>query len=230
MLFRVHSGLATGEKDFFELNPGAEAIEEIRRCTSRQAFFVCLVADRDWDSPFRTLDEETRRTRAAKTAGWGMEGDRPDKNARNLIAGKIDDVELAIKWYRENQYDEEREMLDAIDAQIKDCIRLMKMDKEAACKVTTTKTNKKTGEIEKTEFTDMKQVAALTKDTLGFGAKLAQLRSDKIQLSKSIQTFSVSDKVTTYTSHDIPDESIAPSKEGGRSTIDIFMSQKNKQD
>src|SRR5690606_28613191 len=118
MLFSVHSDLATGEKDFFELNPGAKAIEEFNKCSSRQMFFVCLVADRDYDSPLRTLPERTRREKAVVIAGYPREGNRPDKNARNLINGKVESVEAAITKYYEIQFDEDKAMLHAINAQI----------------------------------------------------------------------------------------------------------------
>src|SRR5688572_18727616 len=140
MLFRVNSGLkdATG-REFFELNPGAEAVAEFNKCTTRQMFFVCLVADRDSDSPLRTLPENARRTKAAEIVGYPTEdGKRLDKNGRNAVGGKVETIENAIIKYRELQYDETEDMLQAMDTQIQETLYMMKVNKEDLCTVETT--------------------------------------------------------------------------------------------
>lgn len=203
MLFNVHSDLATGEKDFFEMNPGARAIKVYNKCSSRQMFFVCLVADRDHDSPYRTLPERTRRERAVVTAGWPMEGTRPDKNARNLISGKVEAVEAAIVQYTEDQYDEDRAMLDAVNAQIQDAIAAMAADKQAIAKVIKITTNKKTGTSTTEEYIDAKTLAILQDKAVNLGTKLPALKKAKADLMQSMRLSSPLDNVNTYSSQDI---------------------------
>lgn len=230
MLFRIHSDIASGKKDFFELNPGARGIEKFNACSSRQMLFVCFVADRDYDSPLRTLPEHQRRTKAALYSGYGMEGDRPDKNARNLINKKIADVEAAITEYREMQWDEERAMLDAINAQIQETLDAMALDKREAARVVKTKTEKKTGNVEKIEYVDSKLLTDLRLGAAKLGKELPQLRATKKQLLESIRIASpVAEDFITYSSQDVSDEDVAATENGELSTIDILNEKRFKQ-
>ena len=125
MLYRLKS-----DKDTLELNPGARAIAEFDALTGMQFFFVCLVADTDRDNPIKSFPEKERRAKAATIAGYGMEGNRPDKNARNLINGKVESVEKAIAKYRELQYDEDEVSLEAVNTQVSEVRKIMSEDKE----------------------------------------------------------------------------------------------------
>lgn len=156
MLFKLING-----KDFFELNPGARAIEEFNACTSRQMWFVALTADVDWDNPLRTLPEEERRYHAAMTAGYKMEGNRPDKNAREIIAGKSKTAEAAIRKYLEIQYDEENANLAAMNRQIQEVREILTFDKIKAC----TEGN----------VVDLERVTKLAQDAVKLGTNLAAL-------------------------------------------------------
>lgn len=129
MQYKLVSG-----KDPFELNPGLRAIAKFNELTDRQMFFVILVADTDWDNPLRTFPEKQRREKAAIAAGYLMEADgkRPDKNARDIINGKLDKVEKAIAEYRNLHFDEDEANLAAINQQIQEARELMQMDKEKA--------------------------------------------------------------------------------------------------
>lgn len=226
MLFKVHSDIASGDLDFFELNPGARAIEEFNRCTSRQMFTVSLIADRDYDSPLRTLDESSRRKEAVRIAGYGMEGSRPDKNARDIINGKTKSVEEAITKYREIQYDLDRDMHDAVDRQIQDTLDLMKMDKKEACKVKRTKTDQR-GNTTTEEYIDMEKVAKLIKEANSLGVKLPELREAKIKLYEIIRVSSPIQDVTTFTAQDIAMSDDYDDED--MSTLDKFMAHKEKQ-
>jgi len=229
VLFRVKSEFkdAIG-REFFELNPGSEAIEEFNRCTSRQMFFVCLVADRDLDSPLRTLPEVTRRTKAAEIAGWPFEdGKRLDKNGRNLVAGKVESVEAAIAKYRELQYDEKEDMFEALDTQIQEAIHVMKMDKEEFCTVTKT-INTKSGDVIKETRFDGKMYVQMVKDAMKLGSGLAELKETKGKLEAMLpKTNTVLNDLTTYTSNDFTEEELGETEQ---STIDIVMAKKRDQE
>lgn len=228
MLFNVHSDLATGEKDFFEMNPGARAIEAFNNLRSRQMFFVCLVADRDNDSPLRTQPERTRRERAVVICGYPMEGTRPDKNARDLINRKVESVEKAIIAYKDIQYDEERAMLDAINAQIQETLDAMGLDKREAARVVKIKTDKATGNTEKIEYVDAKQLSELRMAAIKLGVQLPSLRKSKAELISSIRSTSPAplDNILTYSSQDVTDDVVG--EEGG-STLDSFNEKRFKE-
>jgi hypothetical protein len=227
MLFKVHSDLAkTTNKDlFFEMNPGALAIEEFGRCSTRQMFFVCLVADRDYDSPLRTLPERTRRERAVVIAGYPLEGDRPDKNARNLINKNVENVEKAISKYRELQYDEDRAMLDAINTQIQETLDAISSDKQEAAKVTKVSSEKKSGNTEKTEYIDAKLLGILRKDATKLSAELPALRTAKAKLLEALKLSSPLEDIIVYSSQDMvtTDETVHSG-----STLDIFNEKRFK--
>lgn len=121
MIFRVDNG-----KDFFEINPGALAFEWMSKCSSREAKWITLVYD--YKSPLRNIPVEQRKYTAAKIAGFLSEGgtDRLDKNARNVITGKIEKVNNAIKEFIDTQYDEEQEMLAAYTEEISQALEMLK--------------------------------------------------------------------------------------------------------
>lgn len=110
MLFKVERN-----KSVFELNPELRAIGAFESLTDRQMTYVILVAD--YKSPFRKRAIEDRKYYAAVEAGYKMEkdGKRLDMNGRNLVAGKVANVEAAIRYYRETlQRDEDYEALLSI--------------------------------------------------------------------------------------------------------------------
>lgn len=228
MLFRVKTEFKEAiDREFFELNTGAEAIDEFNRLTSRQMFFVCLVADRDQDSPLRTLPEFVRRTKAAEIAGWPLEdGKRLDKNGRNLVAGKVESVEAAITKYRELQYDEQADMFDAVDRQIQEAINVMKADKEQMC-IITKKTRQKNGDIIEETKLDGKMYVQMVKDAMKLGAGLAELKKTKEDLIALLpKPGTVIDDITTYTSNDLTAEEL---NDDDRSTIDKFMQKQREE-
>src|SRR5688572_32345531 len=95
MLYKLIHG-----QDVFILNPELKAIEEFEPLTDRQMRYVILATD--YKSPMRKLNAADKKTRAAMEAGYKMEkdGKRLDMNGRNLIAGKNEKVEKAIKKYK----------------------------------------------------------------------------------------------------------------------------------
>ncbi len=223
MQYKVHSSLATDEDDFFDMNPGARAIKEFNDCTSRQMFFVCLVADTAWDSPLRSLPEPERRKQATQVAGWGMEDDRPDKNARNLIAGKVLSVEEAIKAYRKNQYDEDKAMWEATDAQIKEIITMMSRDKQEACKIVKTKYNDKTKETVTTEYVDQVMASKLALEATKLGVQLPVLKEARQKLAENVRVSVPIDDVLLHTGDDLDGDGVGDAE---MSLLDIHMAKK----
>jgi hypothetical protein len=115
MLYKVIAG-----KDVFELNPELKAIEEFEPLTARQMLYV--IFSTDYKSPMRKLKSEDKKFRAALEAGYKLEkdGKRLDTNGRNLILGKTDRVEKAIKKYKILQKDEDYETILGLSRLISD--------------------------------------------------------------------------------------------------------------
>lgn len=228
MLFKVHSLMASGEKDFFDENPGARAIKEFNDCTSRQMFFVCLVADRDPDSPLRSLPEVKRRTKAAEVAGWPLEdGKRLDKNGRNLVAGKVESVEAAIIAYRNMQYDELKDMFDAVDTQVQEAIKVMRSDKEELCTIVKETRSKSNGDVTKETSFDGKTYIQMVRDAMKLGTGLPELKETRDKLAAMLpKTNTVLGDLVTYTSNDFTPEELGDTEQ---STIDTFMAKKREE-
>ncbi len=221
MLFRVNSSLKeASEREFFVLNPGAEAIAEFNCLTTRQMFFVCLVADRDQDSPLRTLPETSRRQKAAFIVGYPLEdGVRLDKNGRNVVAGKVESIETAIKKYKELQYDESEALEQALDAQVQEVIYMMTVDKEELCSVETT-TRTKSGDVTTEKKIDGKMLISLIRESMKLGAGLPELKEarDKIRSMRPKVENPIGD-LMTYTAADLSEQD----HDDDQSTIDKVM-------
>ena len=120
MLFKL-------EKDVpvLESNPQFKLFEEFTSCTDRQLRYIALYCD--YDTPLRNLPLKERREYAADMAGYRREKDgRLDKNARQETGGGKETVVNAIKKYQSLQYDQEKELLQALSIQIDQVIELMK--------------------------------------------------------------------------------------------------------
>jgi len=230
MLFKINESLKDAEgREFFDLNPGAEAIPEFNSRSSRQMFFVCLVADRAPDSPLRTLPEPQRRLKAAELVGFPTEdGKRLDKNGRNVVNGKVPTVETAIAKYRELQYDPDKAELDAIDAQIQEAITMMTADKMSLCSREIVKSNDKTKETTKTTYVDAEAAFKLAETAMKLGARLVELKKAKNDLMALIpKSEPIMADIITYSAHDLDPEEM--SSDGAVSTIDAFMAKKREQ-
>lgn len=116
-------------KDVFELNDWLKAFPEFMNLLPMQMTAVALFAD--YDSPLRTKPDKERRELAAKIGGYPLEADgkRLNKNAREFVDGKRVTLEAAIEKYKEIQYDETKDILEAYNKQIQEIIALMIMDK-----------------------------------------------------------------------------------------------------
>jgi hypothetical protein len=213
VLFKLIEG-----KDFFELNPEALAIKEFGDRTSQQMWVVALVAD--YESPLRQKSERDRREIAVGIAGYKKEADgkRFDKNGRNVIEGKVPTIELAIAKYREIQYDEDQEMLKAVNSQIQEAMSIMTMDKEEACIVKNEKVAKD-GTKSTEEYVDQVQRVKLVKEAINLGKGLEELKKTKQGLIAIIAAKGDTRlDITTYTSADL-----SPESDSELNTLEQFM-------
>jgi len=202
MLFRLKHGV-----DPFELNPGARAVKEFDELTPKQFMFVCLVADVDHDNPLHTLPEIDKRTKAAAIAGYGLEdAKRPDKNARNMIGGKIASVETAITKYRELQFDPDKAQHQALRKQINEIRFFLESDKDALAKK------------------DPKQYLSMLTTAAKLAQELPSLMEAEKALDKMLKAkLPASIDVKTYTAADLTDEDLGDEGEDSLNLIDHVM-------
>lgn len=120
------------DKPVFEDNPEFKAIPEFERLTERQMRYVMLVDFHG--SPLRLLKTEERKFRAALMAGYKLEkdGKRLDINGRNLVEGKVGSIEAARKVLKDIQYDNEYELMSALNTQIDEMIKFFKKSDKTA--------------------------------------------------------------------------------------------------
>ena len=215
MLYKLIDG-----QDIYELNPELLAIPEFK-LTDRQMKFVCLVSDRR--SPLKSLPEKSRREKAALICGWKMEGNRLDKNARNLCDGKVESVERAIEKYREYQFDENQETLDTLVSQINEIKDFLKSDKSEHLL--------SNGKIVLDKNGD--EIKVIDPKTLKLASDLGEKLPGLVEAKQKLETLlqiSVEQKpeITTFSSADIPGEYF---EEGGDSlpSIELYHQSKQKQ-
>jgi hypothetical protein len=112
-------------KNLFQTNselhliPEFSALDRDARLADRLMRFVILVAD--YDSPLKQHPEKKRRELAILAAGGKVQEVNHtslDMRSRKIAEGKDEMVEAAIKKYREIQYNEDRNTLEAIQTQI----------------------------------------------------------------------------------------------------------------
>ena len=204
MLYKIRDGVSV-----FDDNPELFAIPEFSALYNRTNLpvedrdrrmrFVMLVADRR--SPLRTLPDRQRREKAALICGWTMEGTRLDRNAREIVYGKVEPIELAIAKYKELQFDEHQDTLDTVNAQIHEIKEYLKSNKKIPL-------TKKNGEI----VVDKKGKEVWTTDprilkiATELGTKLPELVEAKQKLEALLQITSENKvEISTYTSSDLVD-------------------------
>jgi DNA-binding FrmR family transcriptional regulator len=149
------------------------------------------------------------------TAGYTGEDDRLARNAREIVYGRVKSIENAIAKYKELQYDEVRESIEAIDAQINEAIQVMKMDKIEMCRVEKV-TTRPDGEQIKTSYVDGIQAVKLIAEAAKLGVKIKELRDAKLSLLATTPEEESTLDITTNTASDldnIDDE--------GMSTLDM---------
>ena len=209
MLFKIKKDVP-----LLELNPEMAVIEEFAKLTDKQMMVVMLVAD--YKSPLRSLPDRTRREKACLTAGYGMEDDRPNKNVRDIVHGKVHRIEEALAKYKELQYDETREAIEAIDAQINEAIQMMKMDKMELCRVEKV-TTRPDGEQIKTSYIDGIQAVKLAAEASKLGIRIKELKETRDTLLATTPKEETQLDIITYTSADLDFE-----EDDNMSTLDLF--------
>jgi hypothetical protein len=198
------------DKDCFELNPELHSIPEFAKLTDKQFRFTALVADKK--SPIRTLPDKERREKATIICGYPMEGNRPAKNARVMIAGQVPSVEAAILKYKEYQFDENQDSLNATN-------NLIRTNRDFINNVNNRK------DEEKKDKQYGKDLELANK----FAKQLPELEEARLKLEQILQiTVENKPEITTYSSLDVPEEVIEG--EESMSTIDLFWAnQPNKE-
>lgn len=118
------------DNDIFEDNPVLKSNEKYNTCTSRELKYVFLTFD--YDSPYRKLSLPERKLKALIHAKFKMEsnGRRPDRMAREVMNGKVERVQIAIKEFLSTQKDEERELANAINQQLEEIRAFLTRKKE----------------------------------------------------------------------------------------------------
>jgi hypothetical protein len=114
------------DHDVFEDNPELKIIPEFSNLTDRQMKYVMLV---EWHgTPLKRMKLEDRKYKAALMVGYKLEkdGSRPDMNMRNLINGKVNTIEAALREMKGIQHDTEGEIMEAFDTQINEIIEFFK--------------------------------------------------------------------------------------------------------
>lgn len=120
MIFKIDP-----KRPIIETNPEISNFSSLCECTDRELRWIFFVFD--YETPLRKLPYEERIQRAADIAGFKRESSgRLDKNARETISFKIPRIKPAVEEFMGLQYDQEKELLSAYDAQINQAIDLMK--------------------------------------------------------------------------------------------------------
>lgn len=206
------------DTDTFELNPELSTIEEFRKLSDRQMKLVIFYAD--LKSPLRGLPDRPRREQCWKVVKGPMEGTRPDRNGRQWSEGKVESVELGIKRYKELQWDEDRDTLETLKAQIDEIKGFLKSDKTVPLvskgKVVLD------AEGEEIRLNDPKVLKLASE----LGQKLPDLVEAKKKLEDLLQIKDPPVEMMTGTSADLPPESLDGTSE--LSTIDQVMAKQQK--
>lgn len=116
------------DHNVFEDNPELKTIPEFSHAqfTDRMMKYTMLM---EWHlSPLRLLRYEDRKYKAALLAGYKLEkdGSQPDVNMRNVINGKVNSIEAALKAMRDIQFDEDRDIDESYNMQIREIVDYMK--------------------------------------------------------------------------------------------------------
>lgn len=107
------------DKDIFKAYPELLAIPEFYELNERQ--MTALIWFADYRSPFRQKPKEERMRLACLEAGYKVMEDKNttmEFRAREMMAGKVDKWNTALKKYMDMQHDEAREQIDMVDAQV----------------------------------------------------------------------------------------------------------------
>jgi hypothetical protein len=219
MIYLVRHG-----HDVFQDNPGLLAVEQYARLTDKQMKFVLILCDPSKDNPVKTLSGRDRRERSAVLAGYPLESDgkRLAKNGRELVYGKIKNVEEAIEEFQRNNYNQIHHSKEALKKQIVEIREFLKDDKRIPLvhkgKVVLDKEGK---EVYVTDQKGLKLAVEL-------GVKLPELEDALKKLEEDNPEDTKFEGAFT-TSHDIPEEQI---EEVGESlnTIEIFHKMNQKKE
>lgn len=186
-------------ENIFDKYPQLFTIEEFAKLSDRKMKVVCLVCD--LDSPISTLPLKERIERALTIMQWPTEGTRVDKNGRNIINGHDDQFEKACEAYKKNQWDEDQDTLNTINAQIQEIKDYLKSDKSVPHtykgKVVLDSKGKETRVV------DPKTLKTASE----LGEKLPGLVEASKKLQEILKVRKAKLEISTFTANDIEDKS-----------------------
>jgi hypothetical protein len=121
MLYRIT------DKPIFEEHPELSQIQEFASLPDKVLKWIFMVYD--WDGPFRKLPITKRREIAANNILYtANRRTNFDKYVTKLLKGEVAEVNMGIAAFGEQQYDEDRETLEALKDGIRDIRRMMKKE------------------------------------------------------------------------------------------------------
>ena len=109
------------KKNIFEDNPELKLVPEFSVCTDKQLKYLFLL--NDYESPLRKLEDKEKKDKALTMAGYRKEKRGIwDKNARNVMSGKVESIQRAEEVFMSIQNDSDVFMLHAVREQIKEIV------------------------------------------------------------------------------------------------------------
>jgi hypothetical protein len=107
------------DKDFFQENPWAKSIKEFKNMPSLSMKYIALVYDIQSPLVKGRLPLEKRKFKAIELAGFEpTPKGRPSKQETDLIEVRTTEINEAIKKYKELQFDEDLDTLEAYTSQL----------------------------------------------------------------------------------------------------------------
>lgn len=112
----------------FKDNPELTVIEELMGLNEAQVKFILLAYD--YTGPFRQLGKQACLTKSAIIAGYKDSQGGLSQGGKDLVSGKIESVNKAIKWFLSIQKNETRELVAAYTDQIDEMKLFLKRPKQ----------------------------------------------------------------------------------------------------
>jgi hypothetical protein len=121
MLYRVT------EKKMLEEHPEISQISELAALPDKIMKWIFLVYD--WEGPYRKIPIEKRREIVAvKNLFTENRRTKFDKYVEKVLKGDVSEVNQGIAAFQEQQYDEDREILESLKECIRDLRKMMSKD------------------------------------------------------------------------------------------------------
>lgn len=181
MLYKIREG-----KSVFDINTGLKNVAEFKKLSDRDMEYIFWVYD--YESLYRKLPIGDRKFKSALRAGFLTEVTSAgkvilDRTARDVLNGRVAKINVAIRAFKEAQYDEARETHLAYKEQIRQYKEFLN------------KKNKSTNELDKS-FKVMKMLNDAVKMANELEATLGLIEPEE-EMVDEVRKLSVIDKVNT---------------------------------